>query len=259
MEQAQDTHPREETNGHRWVAATLLTELWRRFRDGWVGCPAPVKRAWAVTLLGGGVLVAALSWGLAHLGQYLAEAGRLDWEAGLIQWLADETFVSFSLAMWMETTGNSLFAIPILACLAGWAAWHHKPLRALTFAIGFAVYKLTVQIGWWTWDRARPTLIEGGAATPEGLGSYPSGHVTQAVFVYGMMAYLWIRASRSPVERALAVLFMLVMVAGSAVGRLRVGAHWPSDLAAGFVLGLAWLAVGVLALTRADANASRPA
>jgi undecaprenyl-diphosphatase len=87
------------------------------------------------------------------------------------------------------------------------------------------------------------------------LHSYPSGHVALALSVYGILAYLWIRASRSWVERALAVLLLAGVVLVTGAARVRLGTHWPSDVLAGLIIGVCWMTVVLRALHRSREGA----
>lgn len=240
---------------HEWVAAALLRRVYRRFRTAWQDLPAPLVRRWALTLGAGALAVALLTAGLTWSGQRLAQGGWLAWEEEALRWLQDHSFLDFRTAVWIGSSGNSLFVVPLTVLAAGWAAWSYRPLRALTFIGGMVLYKLFVFQGWTMWSRARPDLVEEGLMAP-GVHAFPSGHVVQAVFFYGLLAYLWGRASGSVLERALAALFVLLMVSASGFGRLRVGAHWPSDVIAGVVIGGAWLVVAVVALRSAERGAA---
>jgi undecaprenyl-diphosphatase len=113
-----------------------------------------------------------------------------------------------------------------------------------------------VLLGWWMWDRQRPKLIAGGIAAP-GLHSFPSGHVALMMAVYGLLAFLWCRASRSVVERVLAVVLLAALLLITGTARVRLGSHWPSDVLAGYVIGAAWLATIVTALLRAERIGAR--
>jgi undecaprenyl-diphosphatase len=79
--------------------------------------------------------------------------------------------------------------------------------------------------------------------------SFPSGHATQAVAVYGMLAAL--AATASPRWSRKVTAWALAVVIAGLVGlsRLYLGAHWLTDVLAGFALGAAWL-FAVLALAR---------
>lgn len=237
----------------RWVAIALLREAIRRLHEGWKGLPGESTRAWWRTVLPGAVGVLLLSLALVALARHLAGAGRLAWEEEAMGWIATRAPVSFNAALWMEGPGNGFVLWLLMLYAAAVAAWKGKPLRAIAFLVGYTGVYPPIVAGWLAWDRARPTLIAGGIATPGGFfHSYPSGHMVQAVFAYGLLAWLWARAARSRGERAAAACLLLLAGGVVAIGRLRVGAHWPSDIVAGALIGAAWLAVVISALSRAE-------
>lgn len=86
-------------------------------------------------------------------------------------------------------------------------------------------------------DRARPddTLTLSAA--------FPSGHTVRGVAVLGLVAWILRQWShRSSVQQlVIPVAVALVLVNGAA--RVVLGVHWPTDVAAGFLLGGAWLFV----------------
>jgi membrane-associated phospholipid phosphatase len=76
---------------------------------------------------------------------------------------------------------------------------------------------------------------------PLGGSSFPSGHVLSYVGTYGFLAYL-VHASVRPgsVRRpALAGLLLLLGLVGPS--RIYQGHHWPTDVAASYLLGLTYL------------------
>ncbi len=93
--------------------------------------------------------------------------------------------------------------------------------------------------------RARP-LHTHGFSVAEGY-SFPSGHTSGAVVVFGMLAYLGVqllptRWHLGAVLAATAVAFTL------GCSRVLLQVHWASDVVAGFGSGLAWLVVCVLSI-----------
>ena len=93
-------------------------------------------------------------------------------------------------------------------------------------------------------ERARPLHAQGLADAPG--WSFPSGHASGTVVVYGMLAYLLLRVMpRHWVQRAgLPVLLAAVAIAfGTACSRVFLQVHYASDVMAGAASGLAWLLV----------------
>jgi membrane-associated phospholipid phosphatase len=73
--------------------------------------------------------------------------------------------------------------------------------------------------------------------------SFPSGHASSVLVTY---IALTIIAWRAPKARwwVMAASFMLII--GVGFGRVYLGVHWPSDVLAGYLLGIVWLALALI-------------
>ncbi len=86
-------------------------------------------------------------------------------------------------------------------------------------------------------DRARPP----NPTVSTMFGSFPSGHVTHAVIIFGLVPFLlWILTNRPAVLRLGFVVFAVVVLF-VAWSRVRLGAHWPSDVIASLFIGASLL------------------
>ena len=233
----------------KWALARGARPTWARFREGWRELPAAAWRRWALTLVLGFVasasLIAAVTLvarGRAHTLNRWDEHRLRRVEAGPM---------SFSNAILLESFGNLAYLVPVTAAAMVWAARRGRPLLALSFPIAYLLQRPLVLLGWQLWDRQRPKLIADGIAAP-GLHSFPSGHAALTLAVYGLLAYLWFRASRSGLERALVVVLLAALLGSTGWARIRLGAHWPSDVLAGWAIGAAWCATVIFALRRAE-------
>jgi len=105
---------------------------------------------------------------------------------------------------------------------------------------------------------ARPRPIAGRdlriVAVPLGGSSMPSGHVLTYVGVYGWMAYMADRLIGPPVLRRLAVAVLGTLIAAIGPSRVHLGHHWPTDVAASYLLGSSYLAAMVVAYRRLKAR-----
>jgi membrane-associated phospholipid phosphatase len=224
-------------------------------RDAWKQMPGRAARGWLLWMAAGLALCCAIVLLLDVWVRRLQEAGRLSWEADWLRWF-EGAGPSFAHAVWMDSLGNSVILIPLVLATAMAAAYLGAPLRALAVLACFFGVDVIIGTGWLAWNRARPDFIAGGIAAPA-LHSFPSGHMGQVVAAFGMWAWLWMRATPSRSERVLAVLMVPVMALIVAAARLRLGAHWPTDILAGSLAGAVWLAVCIVALRRAEARGGR--
>lgn len=86
---------------------------------------------------------------------------------------------------------------------------------------------------------ARPRPIDPLIGTS--LASFPSGHVIQATIVFGLLVpALYLVTGRVAVFWSATALFVL-MTGGVAFTRIALGAHWPTDVLASFLVGASLL------------------
>jgi undecaprenyl-diphosphatase len=232
--------PKHPQTVRRWFIIGAALSILRVFRNDWLAAGAARRRwgrvfgLWTLASL---IFTALVVWIGTVL---LTDAQVVARERGVLRALDAADPVSFNSALWLEGLANGFvmwIAVGVATLLAARA---RKPLLAASFFLGFGVLYINIFFGWFLWPRARPSIIAEGLASPGALSSYPSGHAAQAVFVYGMFAFLWIRRARSSMEKVAAVLAVLFVVGVVGFGRLRLGSHWPSDLAAGYLIAAVW-------------------
>ena len=231
----------------RFAAVRAAAALHSRWLVAWSAQDERARRTWWRTLLGGAVVLPLVTLALVAAGNAAVGSGALAWEQAWLERLVASDF-SFSSAVWFQTLGSDITLAILLTSGAIIAlVVNGRPMLALALPLAWLGVDLVVRLGWAVWARDRPDLVFGGDAAP-GFHAFPSGHAGKTAASYGLLCWLWLRASGSWIERAVALAAFAFVAVIVPVGRMRMGAHWPSDVVAGSLIGLAWAAVLILAM-----------
>ena len=90
-----------------------------------------------------------------------------------------------------------------------------------------------------------------------GGSSFPSGHVLTYVGTYGWLAIMASLLIRPALPRRLAVATLVTIIAGVGPSRIYLGHHWPTDVAASYLLGSSYLAALVVLYRKLKSRGSR--
>jgi membrane protein DedA with SNARE-associated domain/membrane-associated phospholipid phosphatase len=155
---------------------------------------------------------------------------RTPWVDGLMVAITEVGSVRVAVPV----IGAVALLLAIKRCWRTLAYW----FAAVVFAQALVwVLKLSVA-------RTRPSAIYAGIEQY----SFPSGHATSAIVLYGFLAFLLLqgRSARWKVAGSAIAVGLILLIAFS---RLYLGAHWFSDVLAGLSVGLAWVSLLAIAYT----------
>jgi undecaprenyl-diphosphatase len=161
------------------------------------------------------------------------------WLASRLQSIHDPTFADV-LNRTSDFAAHPLLTLMIV--IGALTALFLGGLRAAVMAAILPILRFIVPLAKETFERQRPPL---GIAQGMTDFSFPSGHAFNAMLVYGMFFYLAGVYLKARWARLLVQGACLWVIVGTALQRVYVGAHWPSDVAGGILLGGLVLAGGV--------------
>ncbi len=136
--------------------------------------------------------------------------------------------------------GNWQFIVPaFLIILFFIYKKYHSFVRPFIFTVLSAEF--VTFIGKLMIQRIRP---EGGALVMLDF-SFPSGHSTIAVTMYGFLAYLIIRQLKEKTAKIAVILGAIFIILLIGFSRLYLGVHYVSDILAGYLVGTLALITGI--------------
>ena len=195
-----------------------------------------------------GLIVAAAAAGaMVLLGAATAFGPAAGWDLAAHRWVVQHrTATGTAIAAGVTTAGSTAVVfVALLGVVAAGTGWRRRDgerrRRALVLAAVLAggwLMRLAVS---GLVRRARPPQRDW--AYPAHGYAWPSGHTT--VSAIGACLLLWwlIGDLRGRAIRRFAGLLTGVYVAGVGLSRIYLGVHWPSDVLAGWLMALCWLAL----------------
>jgi membrane-associated phospholipid phosphatase len=140
--------------------------------------------------------------------------------------------------LFITALGDPPTVITIFVSTIAWLGMKRRYTDGVRFIIACVGGVLLNQIMKLFFAKPRPELW--ARLISETSFSFPSGHAVGSMVVYGFIAY--ILARELPIYRRYiyAVTSMLIIAIG--FSRLYLGVHYPTDIIAGYGVGLLWLA-----------------
>jgi len=129
--------------------------------------------------------------------------------------------------------GDGVVIALISAALLVWCLWQRDKRAGIVVIVsGFMVHGVIFALKG-LFGRARPHLwtLDMVHTSP----SFPSGHATSTVLMFGLLAYLLCR--KFPHARTMIIFFSWVLIFLTGFSRLYLGVHWPTDVVAGWGVG----------------------
>ncbi len=188
----------------------------------------------------GGLIVAVVGTAMfATLASGVQAGATQAFDESVIRWLAAHRTAALDAVMMEITTlGTSIVETMVITVAALFLVpTGHKYPAILLFASTFGgiVLNAVLKLGF---NRPRPSIfIPLVHATSS---SFPSGHAMSATIVYVTVAYLAARLHKRRWARWLVMTAAFVVIALISFSRTYLGVHYPSDVLAGIIIGLAW-------------------
>lgn len=149
--------------------------------------------------------------------------------------------------------GDAQVLLPVFFVALAWLFAHRLWLTAGYVLAAISVADVLAEVLKLALHRPRPGAFYSGFEQ----FSFPSGHATMSVVVYGFLAFLLCHGARPGLRKAV-ISLTATLVALIMVSRLYLGAHWMSDVLGGASFGVAWIAALAIAYEYQSHEQLRP-
>jgi len=224
------------------TARARLKASW--WRPAWERCRAAIdfmtRHGWVpLTAM---LLALAGFWGFLELADDVQEGGTTAFDRWIFEHIAGryETLGKFAqeggrdLTALGGTTVITLMVAGVLVFLMLRRQWKSAAFVLAAVLGGLLISLLLKEF----YDRARPDIYAHQSLTS--TSSFPSGHSANAAVAYLTMAILMAKLVESTKMKAYILSAGLLIPLLVGLSRIFVGVHWPTDVLAGWLIGLAW-------------------
>ena len=222
----------------RGLLAGYSNPVYRGFRTA-IEKAGTVYGAVGIFLIAG-LIVAGIGTGIfVEVAEHVTSGSTQAFDDAVIRWLgAHHTTTLDNIMLEVTALGTGTVVVMIVAVAALFLVpTNHKysAILLLASALGGLVLNGILKIGF---NRPRPSIFVPAVHTVS--SSFPSGHAMSAAIVYSTVAYLAARLQKRMWAKVLTMTAAFVIIALICFSRLYLGVHYPSDVAAGLAVGLAW-------------------
>jgi undecaprenyl-diphosphatase len=192
-----------------------------------------------IFVIAGGALALAGTYVFAKLAGHVTSGATQEFDEAVLRWMArhhSPTLEPIMLEITLLGTGSVVLSMVAVSSLFLWLTRHkYSAMLLLVATVGGILLNNLLKIGF---GRPRPQVFDWG--TQAVSLSFPSGHAMSSAVVYGAVAYLAARLQNRRWHRAVTMLAAALIIVLISISRLYLGVHYPSDVAAGVIIGLAW-------------------
>jgi undecaprenyl-diphosphatase len=192
-----------------------------------------------VFLIIGVAIAIAGTLAFAEVGEWVQKGATQKFDVAILEWMHRHNtplLTQMAVELTYLGTGTVVLMIVAVAALFLWHTQHKHSARLLLAAVaGNIILNGMLKL---VFHRDRPTVFEW--QTTAVSSSFPSGHAMSATVCYGTVAYLVIRLQKHHWSRLLTGTAAVILILLICATRLYLGVHYPSDVIAGMLVGLAW-------------------
>jgi undecaprenyl-diphosphatase len=192
-----------------------------------------------IFLLAGAAVALAGTYAFATFAGHVRSGSTQAFDTAVLKWIAAHRTPLFDQVMLEITflgTGTVVLMIVAISGMFLWLTKHkYSALLLLISTAGGLLLNNLLKAGF---GRPRPQVFEWGTTVVS--TSFPSGHAMGAAVAYGTVAYLAARLQERRLHRVVTLISAAVIILLISISRLYLGVHYPSDVIAGVIIGLAW-------------------
>lgn len=205
-------------------------------------------RLWQIAILAALLISLLLTSVFAH--KYARFPGDLTLELHIQAF--DSSFVKQAMKVVSQIGGGQVATILLLISAILFWVKHRRKDSLLLIGAGLLssldrLLKILI-------DRPRPSPDLVSVIQINHSGSFPSGHATLAMAFFGALFYFSSIYISRPILKRLIQIGSVAFILLTGISRIYLGAHWPSDILGGYLLGCLILAILVLLYKKAGST-----
>jgi undecaprenyl-diphosphatase len=134
--------------------------------------------------------------------------------------------------------GHPIFTIATIGVMSAFALAYHNTLLLIAIVVAAATFTLNTVLKM-VFHRERPKTYKKEELVLVTY-SFPSGHASSAVVIYGLLAYIAWHLLAWP-WNGIVTWALAAIIIGIGISRVYLGAHYTTDVLVGWAVGLAGL------------------